>query len=102
MTERQFASIAQHPDFHALTRRRARLGWSLTAAMLIVYFGFIVLLAFFPALLVAPVSGGTLTTGIVGGVGVIVVAFTLTAVYVSKANREFDSLNARILQECAA
>lgn len=102
MTERQFASITRHPDFHSLTRRRARLGWTLTAVMLAVYFGFIVLLAFFPALLVAPISGGTLTTGIVAGAGVIVVAFALTAIYVSKANREFDGLTARILQECAA
>jgi len=70
--------------------------------MLAVYFGFIGLLAFFPALLVAPLGGGTLTTGIMAGAGVIVVAFALTAVYVFKANREFDSLNARILQECAA
>ena len=102
MTERQFASITQHPDFHSLTRRRARLGWSLTALMLAVYFGFIGLLAFYPAVLVAPVRGGTLTTGIVAGAAVIVVAFALTAIYVRKANREFDGLNARILKECAA
>jgi len=102
MNERQFALITQHPDFHSLTSRRARLGWTLTALMLAVYFGFIGLLAFFPALLVAPLGGGTLTTGIMAGAGVIVVAFALTAVYVFKANREFDSLNARILQECAA
>lgn len=102
MTERQLAHIRQHPDFQALIARRTRLGWTLTALMLSVYFGFILLLAFFPALLGTSLAGGAMTAGIPAGAAIIVIAFVLTAFYVRKANRELDPLNAKVLKECEA
>ena len=38
--------IANHPKYKELKTRRTRLGWTLTAMMLIVYYGFIALIAF--------------------------------------------------------
>lgn len=82
--------ILADPAFHAAVARRARFGWSLAAVMCLVYFGFIVLVAFAPAALGAPFDGATLSLGIVLGLVVIVAAFLLTAVYVARANGTFD------------
>jgi uncharacterized membrane protein (DUF485 family) len=72
-----------------LARRRWRVALSLTAGMLAVYFGFILLIAFNKPLLATPLSGG-LTLGILLGVLVIVSAWVLTFGYVRWANDHYD------------
>lgn len=82
--------------------RRSRLAWTLTVLMLIIYFGFILLVAFGKDILGAPlVAGGVTTLGIPVGVGVIVSAFVLTAIYVGRANSTFDAMTARIAERAA-
>jgi uncharacterized membrane protein (DUF485 family) len=102
MDARQLETIQNHPDFIRLTRGRTRLGWSLTLVMLAIYFGFILLLAFSPATLGAPVGAGVMTVGIPVGIAVIFAAVLLTGIYVHRANRDLDPLNARLRKECAA
>lgn len=102
MDARQLESIQNHPDFIRLTSGRARLGWSLTVAMLAIYFGFILLLAFSPSTLGTPVGSGVMTVGIPVGVAVIFTAVLLTAIYVHRANRDLDPLNERVRKECKA
>ena len=38
--------IASHPKYQKLKAKRTRFGWTLTIAMLVVYYGFILLIAF--------------------------------------------------------
>lgn len=57
--------------------------------MVFVYFGFIALVAFRPALLGTLVADG-LSVGIVLGACVIVAAWVLTWTYISWANRVYD------------
>jgi uncharacterized membrane protein (DUF485 family) len=102
MDARQLETIQNHPDFIRLTRGRTRLGWSLTLVMLAIYFGFILMLAFSPATLGAPLGAGVMTMGIPVGVAVIFAAVLLTGIYVHRANRDLDPLNARLRKECAA
>ena len=66
--------------------------------MLVIYYGFIVVVAFAPKLLGTPVLG-VITLGIPVGVFIIVVAFVLTGIYVRRANSEFDELNRQIIEE---
>ena len=73
---------------------RTRFGWILTAVILVVYFGFIGLIAFDKALLAMKVGGGTASLGLFLGVGVILIAFALTGIYVARANTRFDALSA--------
>jgi uncharacterized membrane protein (DUF485 family) len=72
-----------------LAARRWRVALSLTAVMIAVYFGFILLIAFDKPLMGAPVAG-RLTLGILLGVLVIVAAWVLTWIYVRWANRHYD------------
>lgn len=92
-------AIAAHPDFQRLARGRARLSGVLTAVLLAIYFGFLLVLALLPAWLARPWGGGPLSWGIPVAVAVIVVAFLLTAFYVRQANHVLDPINRRLLEE---
>ncbi|BBB96870.1 MULTISPECIES: DUF485 domain-containing protein [Bradyrhizobium] len=87
-----YEQIEQDPNYQELVRRRSSLGWMLSAIMLIVYFGFILLVAYAPHFLGTPIGTGVTTIGIPIGLLVIVSAFLLTGVYVSKANSKYDPL----------
>lgn len=97
MKEEAIKKIVNDPDFITLTRERSKFGWILTAAMLVVYFAFILVIAFNPSLFGTPLSEGAVTTvGIPVGVGVIIFAFVITGIYVKRANSEFDDLTNKI------
>jgi len=89
--------IKNDPDYLRLVSERSRFAWILTIVMLVIYFGFVLVIAFDPSLLGTPLSAGSVTTvGIPVGVGVIISAFVLTGIYVRRANGEFDELTNRI------
>ncbi|WP_137937527.1 DUF485 domain-containing protein [Chitinivorax sp. B] len=91
--------VLEHQYFDELVRKKTSFGWTLTVVMLAIYFGFILLVAFTPKTLGAALGGGVMTLGIPVGIAVILSAFLLTGVYVRRANREFDVLNAAIVEE---
>jgi len=84
------------PQYQALKARRSRFGWWLTLAMMVVYYGFILLVAFDKEFLSQRMGEGVMTLGIPVGFGVIVFTIVITAVYVRRANSEFDDLSAAI------
>jgi uncharacterized membrane protein (DUF485 family) len=91
--------IANNPNYQALKAKRTRFGWWLTLVMMIVYFGFILLVAFNKSFLSQKLGGGVMTMGIPLGFGVIVFTIVITAYYVNRANREFDALSDAIAKE---
>ncbi|PSH61707.1 DUF485 domain-containing protein [Phyllobacterium brassicacearum] len=88
--------IVADPDYQLLKSKRSRFGWTLTLAMMIVYYGFILLIAFKKDLLAARIGDGTITWGIPIGFGVIVFTIAVTALYVKRANSEFDELSEKV------
>ncbi|WP_454916818.1 DUF485 domain-containing protein [Xanthobacter sediminis] len=93
------ARIAANPDYQRLKTTRSKFGWLLTFAMLIVYYGFIILIAFEKDVLAARIGSGVMTWGIPIGFGVIVFTVLITAIYVRRANGEFDALSEKIKAE---
>ena len=91
--------IQSHPEYQALRRKRNRFGWTLTMLMLAVYYGYIGLIAFDKAFLARPIGSGVSTVGIPIGLGVIVFTIVITAIYIRRANGEFDRMTARILKD---
>jgi len=81
-----------------LAAARWRVALALTFAMMAVYFGFILLVAFDKALLARALAPG-LSIGILLGVVVIATAWVLIAVYVMWANRHYDQAIARLRSE---
>jgi len=85
--------ITSNPSYQELRAKRTRLGWTLTWAMMVVYYGFILLVAFDKPFLSQRLGAGVMTLGIPIGFGVIVFTILITAYYVNKANAEFDTLS---------
>lgn len=89
--------VKNDPNFERLVSERSKFAWRLTIAMLVVYFAFILTIAFDPSVLGAPLGDDTVTTvGIPVGIAIIIFAFALTGIYVRRANSEFDALTAKI------
>ncbi|ARU05714.1 hypothetical protein CCO03_14390 [Comamonas serinivorans] len=91
--------IQANPKYQELRRKRGRLGWSLTVVMLVVYYGYIALIAFDKAFLAKPLGDGVSTLGIPMGLGLILFTIVITALYIRKANGEYDRLTREILEE---
>jgi uncharacterized membrane protein (DUF485 family) len=83
--------ISGDERYQALVRTRSRFAWRLTLIVLIVYFGFIGVVAFNKPLLAASLSGGATSVGIPVGLGIIVLSILLTGLYVRRANGAFDN-----------
>jgi uncharacterized membrane protein (DUF485 family) len=78
-----------HSTLEAVSAARWRMAITLTILMMVVYFGFILLVAFNKPLLGRQLSDG-LSLGMLLGALVIVVAWVLTWVYVRWANTHYD------------
>lgn len=91
--------IVANAHYQQLVRLRTRFGWTLTALMMIVYYGFILLIAFDKELLAARIGDGVMTWGIPVGLFVIVFTVLVTGIYVSRANKQFDELTESIRKE---
>ncbi|MEJ2414356.1 MAG: DUF485 domain-containing protein [Sulfurimonas sp.] len=79
--------IKSNPDYQTLVKKRTSFAIVLTIIMLVVYFAFILTIAFDPSVLGTPLSSDSVTTvGIPVGIVVIVIAFILTGVYTKRAN----------------
>jgi uncharacterized membrane protein (DUF485 family) len=76
-------------QFGEIARARTRIATILTIAMILLYFGFVTLIAFNKPLLARRIAPG-LSLGILLGVLVIVGSWLLTWVYVRWANRHYD------------
>ncbi|MCF8210800.1 MAG: DUF485 domain-containing protein [Rhodoferax sp.] len=101
MTDPLVAKIEANPKYHELRRKRNAFGWMLTAIMMIVYYGYIALIAFNKPFLAQPIGAGVTTLGVPIGMGVIVFTIVITGIYVRRANSEFDRLTAEILKEAS-
>jgi uncharacterized membrane protein (DUF485 family) len=77
------------PEVRALDRARWRVALALTGAMIVVYFGFVLLVAYGRPVLGRQLVPG-LSIGILLGALVIVLSWILTWVYVRWANRSYD------------
>ncbi len=87
--------MLQDPEFQALAKRKDGISLVLTLITMFVYFGFILALAFAPDALSGRVAGGA-TLGIPLGIGVIIICWLLTGIYVRWANTEYDQRVARV------
>lgn len=96
--QKTLTQIADNPRYRELVRERSRFGWTLTIIMLVIFFGYILLIAFAPDLLAQRISR-TMTLGIPLGIGVIVAGVVLTAIYVHRANSRYDSMTREIVEE---
>ncbi|MEQ1607478.1 MAG: DUF485 domain-containing protein [Hyphomonadaceae bacterium] len=92
-------TIAANPTYQLLKSKRSGFGWILAIIMLVVYYGYVSLIAFEKELLAIPIGSGVITWGVPVGFGVIIFTIVITIVYVMRANKEFDDLTEKVKQE---
>lgn len=90
--------ILKDPQYQELKAKRSRFGWWLTLAMMVVYYGFIMLVAFNKEFLSQRLGDSVITVGIPVGFGVILFTIVITAIYVKRANTEFDDLSNEVIK----
>lgn len=93
--------IQNNPKYQELRKKRSSFGWLLTLLMMVVYYGYIALIAFNKPFLAQPVGAGVTTLGIPIGMGVIIFTIVITGIYVRRANGEFDQLTKDILKDAS-
>ncbi len=101
MSDSVVAKIEANPKYHALKKKRNSFGWLLTILMMVVYYGYIALIAFNKPFLAQPIGSGVTTLGIPIGMGVIIFTIVITAIYVNRANGEYDRETAEILKDAS-
>ena len=90
--------ILQDPKYQELKTKRSSFGWWLALGMMIVYYGFILLVAFNKPFLATRLGEGVTTIGMPIGLGVILFTIVITGIYVRRANSEFDALTEQIVK----
>ncbi|MES2718686.1 MAG: DUF485 domain-containing protein [Pseudomonadota bacterium] len=101
MSDNVVARIRANPKYQELRRKRSSFGWWLTLLMMVVYYGYIALIAWNKPFLAQPLGDGVTTLGVPIGMGVIVFTIIITGIYVRRANGEFDRLTREILEDVA-
>ncbi len=89
ISETMVREIVNSKSFKDLVSKRLKFSLSLTVIMLVVYFGFILVIAFYKELLAIKI-GEHLTLGMPIGIGIILFAWILTGIYIRWANKSYD------------
>jgi uncharacterized membrane protein (DUF485 family) len=102
MSELITAKILKNPKYLQLVRQRDVFAWTLSALVCVMYFGFILMIAFAPDILTQPIAADSvIPLGMLIGVGVIVFSCVLTGIYVYRANQTFDPIVNEIVREAS-
>ncbi len=87
--------VLEDADFKKLAGKKDTISRTLTLLTMVMYFGFIFLLAFNRDLMGRKLGSG-ITLVIPIGIGVIVLAWVFTGIYVRWANSEYDDMVRRV------
>ena len=91
--------LRENPKFQQLVSTRNTYSVIMTIAMMVVYFGYILLVAYDKEFLAQKMGAGVMSIGIPMGVGVILFTIIITGIYVRRSNTEFDSLKEELIKE---
>jgi uncharacterized membrane protein (DUF485 family) len=94
-THNERHALLDDPDFKELVRSKNRISFWLTAVTMLTFYGFVTLLAWNSDFLAQKWSG-SINRGIPMGIGVIVLSWIFTGIYVRWANTRYDALVARV------
>ena len=90
--------VRENPEFSKLIEKRNRYSWTLAILMLVIYYGFILLVAFDKQFLAIKI-GATVTLAFPIGLGVILAAIIITGLYVLRANNVYDPMTRAIVED---
>lgn len=87
-------------DFKGLVAQKNSISWVLTVLELVLYFGFIGLIAFNKPFLAQKLSEGEATTvGIPIAIGTIILSWVFTGIYIRWANNKYDGMVKKVKEK---
>ncbi len=99
MEDNQVRKISSNPNYQKLVARRSSYSWLLSFMMMVVFYGYIILIAFKKGIMATRIGEGVTTWGMPIGLFVIFFTVIITGIYVRRANNEFDELTEKIHKE---
>jgi cation/acetate symporter len=100
MSSEMYERMRGNPKFQELVSKRGRYAWTLSAVVLTLFYGFVMTVAFNPSALGQPLSEGSmLTVGVAVELFLFVLFWILSALYVRRANSEFDALTQEVVNQ---
>ena len=94
-----YQDIQRNPKYQELVATRKSLGWTLSIVTLVIYLGYILLIAFDPGFLGTRMGDSVMTIGLPVGLFVIIITFLIVGFYVQRANATYDELTRQIVEE---
>ena len=95
-----YERMRANPKFRQLVSTRGRFAWTLAVVVLTMFYGFVMTVAFNPQILGQPIAEGSmLTVGVAAELFMFIFFWLLTALYVRRANTEFDALSKEVVNE---
>lgn len=85
--------------FNEFNSKRNSFSLALSMIIMVLYYVFILCVGMFPNFLGLKLGQTSLTVGIVGGLGIIIISIITTGIYVYKANTQFDKEQEQILNQ---
>jgi uncharacterized membrane protein (DUF485 family) len=102
MSSEMYERMRSNPKFNELIKRRGRFAGTLSILTLVLFYGFVMVVAFLPSLLGKKVATGSMwTIGVVVELFIFIALWGLTAIYVRRANSEFDALTQDIIKDAS-
>jgi uncharacterized membrane protein (DUF485 family) len=100
MSSAMYERMRSNPKFQELVTKRGRFAWTLAAVVLTLFYAYVLVVAFKWSAIPEPVTeGSALSVGVALGLFMFVFFWLLAALYVRRANTEFDALTAEIIQD---
>ena len=93
------ARVNASPTYQKLVKTRSSYGWFLTALMMIVYYGFTLLVAFGKGFMSQRIGDSVMTYALPIGLFVLLFTIVITGIYVRRANTKFDSMTEALRKE---
>ncbi|RXI27716.1 hypothetical protein CRU87_07320 [Aliarcobacter trophiarum LMG 25534] len=96
MDQKLVERIKNNPKYQELITKRSSFAIKLAVFMLVVYYSFILTIAFNKEVFANTIGDSIITIAIPIGATIIVLAFITTVIYVIRANGEFEDLEMSI------
>ncbi len=91
--------IENNPKYQELVEKKNSLGIKLGVFVLVMFYAYILTIAFNKELLATKIGDGVTTVAFPIALAILVISFITTIIYVRKANGEFEDLNEEIKKD---
>lgn len=99
MNDQLVKKIKANPSYQELVSKRNSFAVKLGIFVLVMFYAYILTIAFDPSLLATKIGDGVMTIAFPIGAGIIIVSFITTLIYVKRANTEFEDLTNKVKED---